>query len=130
MSPTTVSAALSAAIARLGDAGVPDPAVDAELLTAFVLGSGRGGVQAAVVRGDALPPEEAAQVAIKNGWVVRSHLGEYHVNCLAIGEDWSMAVLTRYPSWRGYEYGAQYCQSLASRHLASPREPAPALPRP
>lgn len=78
----------------------------------------------------ALPPEEAAQVAIKNGWVVRSHLGEYHVNCLAIGEDWSMAVLTRYPSWRGYEYGAQYCQSLASRHLASPREPAPAPPWP
>ena len=45
----------------------------------------------------ALPPEQAAQVAIKNGWVARPQLGEYHVNCLAIGEDWSMAVLTRYP---------------------------------
>lgn len=79
----------------------------------------------------ALPPEEAAQVAIKNGWVTRSHLGEYHVNCLALGEDWSMAVLTRYPSWHGYEYGAQYCESLAAQHLPPLGEAAPdPSPRP
>ncbi|MFJ6654055.1 peptide chain release factor N(5)-glutamine methyltransferase [Microbacterium sp. NPDC091313] len=40
-----------AATARLAEAGVPDPAVDAELLAAHALGSGRGEVQAAVIRG-------------------------------------------------------------------------------
>lgn len=65
----------------------------------------------------ALPPDEAAQVAIKNGWVVREDVGEYHVNCLAIGDGWSMAVLTRYPAERGYEYGAERCRSLAAEHL-------------
>src|SRR5690349_8835409 len=47
-----LSDALRGAVARLGDAGVPDPDVDAELLAAVVLGTGRGGVQAATIRGD------------------------------------------------------------------------------
>lgn len=68
----------------------------------------------------ALPPEAAAEVAIKNGWVIREQLGEYHVNCLAIGDGWSMAVLTRYPAELGYEYGAERCRSLAAEHLPRP----------
>lgn len=78
----------------------------------------------------ALPPDEAAEVAIKNGWVIREELGEYHVNCLAIGDGWSMAVLTRYPAELGYEYGAARCQSLAAAHLPrAPEQPVgPALP--
>ncbi|MCW3493917.1 peptide chain release factor N(5)-glutamine methyltransferase [Microbacterium sp. SSM24] len=59
---TTLSDALRAAIARLADAGVPDPEVDGELLAAFVLGTGRGGVQAAAIRGDVLSPDDAARL--------------------------------------------------------------------
>lgn len=55
--PSTLSAALRDAVARLTAAGVPDPAVDAELLAAFVLGAGRGEVQAASIRGDRISPE-------------------------------------------------------------------------
>jgi release factor glutamine methyltransferase len=56
-----LSDALRGAVARLGDAGVPDPDVDAELLAAVVLGTGRGGVQAATIRGDVLATDEAAR---------------------------------------------------------------------
>jgi release factor glutamine methyltransferase len=54
--------ALRRAAALLADAGVVDPAVDAELLTAHVLGTGRGGVQAAAIRGDRLAPQDAARL--------------------------------------------------------------------
>jgi release factor glutamine methyltransferase len=54
--PASADAPLSdlvrAATDRLAAAGVPDPAVDAELLAGHVLGTGRGAVQAAVIRGD------------------------------------------------------------------------------
>ncbi|WP_127472707.1 peptide chain release factor N(5)-glutamine methyltransferase [Microbacterium sulfonylureivorans] len=60
--PPTVAAVLRHAVARLAEAGVPDPDVDAELLAAFVLGTGRGGVQAAAVRGDAVDPASAARL--------------------------------------------------------------------
>ncbi|MBW9093743.1 peptide chain release factor N(5)-glutamine methyltransferase [Microbacterium jejuense] len=59
---TPLAEALRHAVDRLAAAGVPDPAVDAELLAAFVLGTGRGGVQAAAIRGDALPAEDAARL--------------------------------------------------------------------
>jgi release factor glutamine methyltransferase len=54
--------ALRRAAALLADAGVVDPAVDAELLTAHVLGTGRGRVQAAAIRGDRLAPQDAARL--------------------------------------------------------------------
>jgi release factor glutamine methyltransferase len=53
-SPRALGDALRDAVARLSRAGVPDPEVDAELLAGHVLHVGRGGVQAAVIRGDAL----------------------------------------------------------------------------
>lgn len=59
----SVSGALRSAVARLSGVGVPDPDVDAELLLAFVLDTGRGGVQAAVVRGDAMTETDAARFA-------------------------------------------------------------------
>ncbi|MBD3943362.1 peptide chain release factor N(5)-glutamine methyltransferase [Microbacterium sp. NEAU-LLC] len=55
---TPLAEAVRRAVDRLAAAGVPDPAVDAELLVAFVLGTGRGGVQAAAIRGDMLPPAD------------------------------------------------------------------------
>lgn len=57
-----LSAVLQRAVARLAGAGVPDPVVDAELLAAFVVGTGRGGVQAAAVRGDALTAADAERL--------------------------------------------------------------------
>lgn len=76
-----------------------------------VRGIGDFGIRAA------LPPEVAADVAIKNGWVVRGADNEHHVNCLAIGDTWAMGVMTRYPAHRDYLYGAEICESLAALHL-------------
>jgi len=59
-SAPTIALALRAATDRLAAAGVPDPGVDAELLLAHVLGTSRGGVQAAGIRGDRLAPTDAA----------------------------------------------------------------------
>ncbi|WP_405373493.1 MULTISPECIES: peptide chain release factor N(5)-glutamine methyltransferase [unclassified Microbacterium] len=47
------------AATRLADAGVPTPAVDAELLAGHVLGLGRGEVAAAAIRGDRMPQPAA-----------------------------------------------------------------------
>lgn len=57
-----LSGTLHDAAARLAAAGVADPAVDAELLAGFVLGTGRGGVQAAAIRGDRLAGADAARL--------------------------------------------------------------------
>jgi len=46
--------------ARLAAAGVPDARVDAELLVGHVLQTSRGGVQAAAIRGDRMPPAALA----------------------------------------------------------------------
>ena len=60
--PPALAAAIAQAAARLGAAGIADPAVDAELLAAFVLGLGRGGVQAAAIRGDRLAAADAERL--------------------------------------------------------------------
>lgn len=60
----------------------------------------------------AFPPGVAPSIAIKNGWVVRETRGEWHVNCLAIGDGWSIGVMTRYPAARGFAYGASVCRKV------------------
>lgn len=62
MPETSVAALVRAAATRLAAAGVPDPAVDAELLAGHVRGVGRGELQAAMVRGDALTADEAERL--------------------------------------------------------------------
>lgn len=57
-----LSDSLRRAAARLAEVGVADPYVDAELLAAFVLGSGRGGVQAGAIRGDRLTAAQASRL--------------------------------------------------------------------
>jgi release factor glutamine methyltransferase len=59
----TLSAVLAEAAALFARSGIVDPQVDAELLVAHVLGAGRGGVQAAVIRGDAIDAETDARLA-------------------------------------------------------------------
>ncbi|MET7422426.1 hypothetical protein [Dactylosporangium sp. NPDC005555] len=59
----------------------------------------------------ALPAEEKAATAVKNGWIARSD-GKWHVNCMAIGTDWVLGVLTVYPTSKGMDYGAEICASV------------------
>ncbi|GAA1934972.1 peptide chain release factor N(5)-glutamine methyltransferase [Microbacterium aoyamense] len=61
-SPLTLQAALRRAVDTLARAAVADPVVDAELLAAHVLDTGRGGVQAAAIRGDSLSPAQADEL--------------------------------------------------------------------
>lgn len=63
----------------------------------------------------AFPAAERTEIAIKNGWVDRVAEQEYHVNCLAIGDGWTMAVMVRYGISRGYQPGANVCQRVAEQ---------------
>jgi hypothetical protein len=62
----------------------------------------------------ALPPAEAAQTAVKNGWIARRD-GKWHVNCMAVGTNWALAVMTVYPASKGQAYGAAICRSIATQ---------------
>ncbi|WP_426324450.1 peptide chain release factor N(5)-glutamine methyltransferase [Microbacterium sp. E-13] len=57
-----LSDAVARSAARLAGAGIADPSVDAELLAAFVLGTGRGEVQAGAIRGDRMTAEDDARL--------------------------------------------------------------------
>jgi hypothetical protein len=66
----------------------------------------------------ALPAALADQVAIKNGWTIVGV--DWHVNCLAVHDDWVLAVLNRYPMRLGLDYGADICASVATQLLVQP----------
>lgn len=63
----------------------------------------------------AFPASAAKTIAVKNGWVTRDALGEWHVNCLAIGNGWTIGVMTRYSASLGYTYGAKICESVGKQ---------------
>lgn len=63
----------------------------------------------------AFPADERKQIAIKNGWVDRTREQEIHVNCLAIGDGWTMGVMVRYPIELGYDYGMKGCQDITKQ---------------
>jgi hypothetical protein len=76
------------------------------------------------VRGDgdfgvrtALPPADEAQVAIKNGWLLRDEDDQWHIACLAIAERWVVAVLARYPGRLGFEHGTDLCRDVGVQLL-------------
>jgi hypothetical protein len=79
-------------------------------------GGGRWGII------DGLPAEIKAQgpVSIKNGWTQLAYDGNWHVNCLAIADRWSLAVMMRYPATTSLSYGATMCASVATQ-LVTPR---------
>ncbi|MFE4951594.1 peptide chain release factor N(5)-glutamine methyltransferase [Leifsonia sp. NPDC056665] len=60
--PSTVRSLRDETVAALAQAGVPDPEVDADLLVAFVLGVGRGRVQALVVMDTTIDADDARRV--------------------------------------------------------------------
>ncbi|MFI7210636.1 hypothetical protein [Micromonospora maritima] len=78
-----------------------------------------------LVRGDgdfgirkAFPAAEQKKIAIKNGWIDRQKEKEYHVNCLAIGDTWTMGVMVRSPfSVGGWDYGMKACEQITEALL-------------
>jgi len=76
-----------------------------------VRGEGRFGIV------DALNPDAAAALAMKNGWTLHYDDGEWRVNCLAIDADWVLAVMTRYPGDLGLSYGSQLCAEVTRQIL-------------
>ncbi|MGC4804859.1 hypothetical protein [Micromonospora sp. DT233] len=65
----------------------------------------------------AFPEAERKKIAIKNGWIDRTREQEMHINCLAIGDNWTMGVMVRYPINMGYEYGMKNCQKITEAVL-------------
>lgn len=79
---------------------------------------------------DGLPESITAQgpVSIKNGFTMLWDDGQWHVNCLAVTDDWTLAVMMRYPPAgdpRTPSYGAKVCASVATQ-LVTP-QPGAAL---
>ncbi|RZU72778.1 hypothetical protein EV384_1158 [Micromonospora kangleipakensis] len=76
---------------------------------------------------DGLPDEITAQgpVSIKNGFTMLWADVQWHVNCLAVTDKWTLAVMLRYPQKYGLEYGAKVCASVATQ-LVTP-QPGAAL---
>jgi hypothetical protein len=69
---------------------------------------------------DGLPAQlRDSGVGIINGWVVVESEGEWHVNCLAVADRWSMAVMTRYSADRDLRYGAEACKAVAAQLVPS-----------
>jgi hypothetical protein len=102
---------------RLGQC-VADGQAAGPTWTAWVLdqmrqveGEGRFGII------DGLPADVAAQTSIKNGWTLIYADGLWHVNCLAVHDDFVLSVLTRYPGSLGLSYGAGVCKSVTSQLL-------------
>ena len=65
---------------------------------------------------EALPPGTA--VAVKNGWTAHSATGLWNLNCVASWNQYTLAVLTRYPMGRGEGYGAAVCKDVTAKFLA------------
>ncbi|MEE6261195.1 hypothetical protein [Plantactinospora sonchi] len=63
----------------------------------------------------AFPTSVQKTIAVKNGWVDRTPEQKYTVNCLAVGDGWTMAVETRYAIDLGYTYGAKICEEVAAQ---------------
>jgi hypothetical protein len=115
-SNTEVSARDTARMgACIADGRAAGPTWTAWLLNEMRLVRGTGDFGARL----ALRTEVASQVAIKNGWLLRSEDGLYHIACLAIGKDWVLGVLTRYPGQLGLEYGQQLCQTVGEQLTSS-----------
>lgn len=69
---------------------------------------------------DGLPPSLAEGTAIKNGWTLIAADGKWHVNCLAIHDDWALAVQVKYPGKLGLKYGAGVCKSVTDQLVYQP----------
>jgi hypothetical protein len=66
---------------------------------------------------DALPADQRDRLAIKNGWTPIWSDDTWHISCLAIADDWILAVQTRYPVDLGLDHGAGTCREVARQVL-------------
>ncbi len=76
----------------------------------------RGGGRWGII--DGVPADAAPTVSLKNGWTSIGSDGNWHLNCLAFTDDWTIAVMMRYPDKLGLQYGAGICQGIAHQLLA------------
>jgi hypothetical protein len=71
---------------------------------------------------DAFPASQASDIAIKNGYEDFAGDGLYHVNCLAVGDTWTLAVMQRYAPQSTWDpdlaLGADRCTRVATQLLA------------
>ncbi|HYN95150.1 MAG TPA: hypothetical protein VES42_14980, partial [Pilimelia sp.] len=65
-----------------------------------------------------LPPDVRRTVAVENGWLGDRAGGRWHVNCLAIGRDWTLSVLTHYPRRLGLGHGRRVCRAVGADLIA------------
>ncbi|MER7888762.1 hypothetical protein ABTX15_02935 [Micromonospora sp. NPDC094482] len=65
----------------------------------------------------AFPAAQQKKIAIKNGWIDRTREQEMHINCLAIGDTWTMGVMVQYPINMGYDYGMKNCEKITEALL-------------
>jgi len=73
-----------------------------------VRGAGRFGIISV------LPADVASKTAIKNGWIAKSD-GKWHINCMAVGPDWVLSVMTVYPASKGMGHGVDICKSVTQQ---------------
>ena len=86
----------------------------------------RGGGRWGIIDGLPKAITDREPIAIKNGWTLINADGQWHLNCLAVADEWVLAVLMRYPGARGLDYGAGVCRTVAAQ-LVTP-QPAGAPP--
>jgi hypothetical protein len=89
-------------------------------------GGGRWGII------DGLPESitDEEQVSIKNGWTILNYDGNWHLNCLAVTDQWVLAVMMRYPAKQGLDYGASVCASVAGQLVTPQVGAALKVPKP
>nr|MDT0661330.1 hypothetical protein [Micromonospora sp. DSM 115978] len=90
----------------------------------------RGGGRWGII--DGLPKEVLSQgpVAIKNGWTLINADGLWHLNCLAVTDDWVLAVMMRYRGGRGLDHGAGTCASVTTQLVTARPGAALKIPEP
>ena len=75
----------------------------------------RGGGHWGIIDGLPKALRDEQSVGIKNGWTLINADRQWHLNCLAVADDWVLAVLLRYPGSRGLRYGAGISKSVAAQ---------------
>lgn len=113
-SKTTVSARDAVRLGLcIADGRAAGPAWTGWLLNEMrqVRGEGRFGII------EALPPDVVKLTSIKNGWTRLYADSTWRVNCLAIHDDWVLAVLIRYPASQSLRHGADICKSVTQQLL-------------
>lgn len=66
---------------------------------------------------EAFPAEQAATLAIKNGWDTTSATQTRHMNCMATTPRWTMITMTKYPIAMPDKHGQEIDKNVAAQLL-------------